>query len=53
MLTFMLITPVTLLMIIDHVHPPGLRHQLAVLLPQQRGAGGRQEPLESVEDGED
>ena len=37
----------------DHVHPPGLRHQLAVLLPQQRGAGGGEEPLESVEDGED
>ena len=37
----------------DHVHPPGLRHQLAVLLPQQRGAAGGQETLESVEDGED
>ena len=37
----------------DRVHLPGLRHQLAVLLPQQRGAGGREEPLESVEDGED
>ena len=37
----------------DHVFPPGLRHQPALLLPQQRGAGGREEPLESVEDGED
>ena len=37
----------------DHVHPPGLRHQLAVLLPQQRGAGGGEEPLGSVEDGEE
>ena len=37
----------------DHVHPPGLRHQLSVLLPQQRGAAGGQETLESVEDGED
>ena len=37
----------------DRVHLPGLRHQLAVLFPQQRGAGSGEEPLESVEDGED
>ena len=37
----------------DHIHPPGLRHQLALLLSQQRGAGGCEEPLESMENGED
>ena len=47
----LLILSVTM-MINDHVLP-GLRHQPALLFPQQRGARGREEPLESVEDGED